>query len=159
MADKLVQGSKSVPFPILLFPPANLSACLDKAKTRVGCTKETSLAVMQNQPDATLARMEKDRTVTVGWGEHLQEGSQIVVTRDRRSQINFLLQECESSAYRAMAVPSGALRWHCPPRKGVFMSNQDVRQISTWTPASPEMQASKECDNGARSAATATASH
>ena len=81
-----MQGSKSLPFPILFFPPANLSACL-----------ETSFAGMQNHPDATLARMEKDGAG--GMGEHLQERSHIVVTRDRRSQINFLLQECEPSAF------------------------------------------------------------
>ena len=44
---------------------------------------------MQNQPDATLARMEKDGTG--GMGEHLQERSHIVVTRDRRSQIKLFV--------------------------------------------------------------------
>ena len=38
-----------------------------------------------------------------------------------------------------MALPTAL-----PTGRSTFMSNQDVRQISTWILASPEMQASKE---------------
>ena len=123
---------------------------------------------MQNQPAATLARMEKDATVTVGWGNIYKNDH--IYQRPQIPNYNFLLQECEPSAYGAMAVPSGALRWHCPPRcqlaealvlncKGVFISNQDVRQISTWIPASPEMQASKEGGTSACRQRCPTSSH
>ena len=50
----------------------------------------------------------------------------------------FHLAPQDGIAYRAANWPK---HLYC---KGVFISNQDVRQISTWIPASPEMQASKE---------------
>ena len=89
---------------------------------------------MQNQPDATLARMEKDGTG--GMGEHLQERSHIVVTRDRRSQIKLFVTRvwaiCVSCYGCSIWRPKMALPTALPTGRSTCIAKACSFRIKTY---------------------------